>query len=109
MAKNGDRAATSAARDLCPVDSLPRPSRARNLYDSIGGGRTQSAGRIARVRLIHQLARQFHSLLADLASKRLGEKSHAVMFVNRMRRRDSHCVAPFGGDARNRIGRAFVA
>src|SRR5262249_40389574 len=101
-AENGDRAAASAARDLRAVNSLFRPRRAPEFGDSIGGRRTQTAGRITRVRLIHQLASQSHSLLIDLSSKQLREKSHAVMLVNRVRRRDAHGVAPLGGDARDR-------
>src|SRR5215813_11242226 len=108
-AKNGDRAAASASRDLRAIYSLLRPGCAREFDDSIGGRRTQTAGRIARVRLIHQLARQSHPLLIELSLKELREESHAVMLVNRVRRRDAYGVAPFGGDARDRVGRAFVA
>src|SRR5262247_969321 len=67
-AQNGDRAAASAARDLRAINSLLRPSRAREFDDSIGGRRTQTAGRITRVRLIHQFAPQSHSLLVDLST-----------------------------------------
>src|SRR5262249_10841445 len=109
MAENGDRTTASAACDLRSVKSLPRPGFTRKLDDSIGGGRTQSAGRVTRVRLIHQLARQFHSLLIDLSMKQIRKKKHAVMLINRMRRRDAHGIATFGSYTGDRVSCAFVA
>src|SRR4030095_299711 len=64
---------------------------------------------VTSVRLIHKLARQFHSLLIDISLKQLGEKPHAVMLVNRVRGRNAHGIAPFWSDTRDRVSSAFVA
>src|SRR5262245_55098197 len=108
-AENGDRAAASAARDFRSVNSLLQSRFARKLDDSVGGRRPQPAGRITRVRLIHQLASQLHPLDIDLPSKQLREESHAMMLVNRVRRGYAHGVTPFRIDARDRVCHAFVA
>src|SRR5262245_26924505 len=106
MAENGDCPSASAACDLRSEKSLPRPGFTSKLDDPICGGRTESASRVTRVRLIHQLARQFQSLFIDLFLKQLRKKSHAMMLVNRVRRRDPHGIASFGIDARDPVSRA---
>src|SRR3954452_1025652 len=62
--EDGDRAAAAAAGDLRAIQSAGRAGLAHQSHQQVGSFRAEPAGRIAGVRLVHQLAEQLTTTLA---------------------------------------------
>src|SRR5207249_4594889 len=84
VAEHGDRAAAAAARDLRAVEPCASARLAHQPDKLVRARRTEAAGRVALVRLIHQLAQRCRLFATLPMLQYLRERFDAGMLADRM-------------------------